>query len=106
MPARAPGLLIVLALALLAGCAGPGPAPFEPPPVPLTESQRQALEAKRYEIRQELLALEALPEIQRAIGPQGSLEDAQIGLAERQTDSIARYFRLEAQLRYLEQLLR
>lgn len=106
MRTRVPGLVVVLGLALLAGCASSGPAPVERPPPPLTESQRQVLEAKRYEIRQELLALEALPEIQRALGPYGNLDDAQIGLAERQTDSIARYFRLEAQLRHIEQLLR
>lgn len=107
MPAaRVLGLIVALGLALLAGCAGPGPAPVELPPPPLTESQRQALESKRYEIRQELLALESLSEIQRALGPHGSLEEAQIGLAERQTDSIARYFRLQAQLQYIEQLLR
>lgn len=67
---------------------------------------RLELETRRHQLRPELLALEALPEIQRAMGSAGSLEDAQISLAERQGDTIARYFRLKPQLDFIEQLLR
>lgn len=106
MSARVPGLLLALALAVLAGCGSRPPTRPEPPPIALTEEQRRALEARRDDLRQDLLALENLPEIQRAMGSSHSLEDAQISLADRQGDVVAQYFKVKAQLNYIEQLLR
>lgn len=103
---RVRATIALTVIALAAGCGSRPPTRPEPPPRALTEEQRRELESRRHHLRQELLALEALPEIQRAMGSAASLEEAQISLSERQGDTIAQYFRLKAQLDYIEQLLR
>ncbi|HYC72085.1 MAG TPA: hypothetical protein VEB66_12805 [Opitutaceae bacterium] len=104
MKPRMTGLLALVLL--LSGCAAISrPLPREVSPAPLTEEQRRTLESRRDEIRQELLAMEHLPEITRVTGA-NTMDDAVVSLEDQQNDVVAHYLKLKAQLQYIEALLR